>query len=107
MLLSIRTNCNLHLSHAPGDTMSVSKLMLPNEYTSYQQTNMNLMIEVLGQVNLNTGNSFLDIALSVQFIFFSKMRLDAAYRIPLVKDLTRTAPGGFLVRLEYNIFNAY
>jgi hypothetical protein len=93
--------------NAVNYTLSVGKLMLPKEYTSYNQTNMNLMVELLGQANLNTGYSFLDIAPSVQFIFFSRLRLDASYRIPLVKDLTRTTPGGFFVRFEYNIFNAY
>jgi len=43
--------------------------MLLREYTSYNQTNMNLMLELLGQVNMNTGYSFFDIAPSVQFIF--------------------------------------
>lgn len=93
--------------HAANYTLSVGKLMLPKEYTSYKQTNMNLMVELLGQVNMNTGYSFLDIAPSVQFIFLSRMRLDAAYRIPLVKDLSRTSPSGYFLRLEYNIFNAY
>ena len=93
--------------NAVNYTLSVGKLMLPKEYTGYNQTNLNLMLELLGQVNLNTGYSFLDIAPSVQFIFLSKMRVDAAYRIPLIKDLARTAPGGFLIRLEYNIFNVY
>lgn len=93
--------------NAVGYTLSIGKLMLPKEYTSYKQTNVNLMFELLGQVNMNTRYSFLDIAPSVQFIFFSRMRLDAAYRIPLVKDLDRTAPVGFLLRIEYNIFNAY
>jgi len=93
--------------NAVNYTLSVGKLMLPKEYTNYRQTNVNLMLEVLGQTNLGSGNSFLDIAPSVQFIFLSRMRIDAAYRIPLVKDLSRTAPGGYFVRLEYNIFNAY
>jgi hypothetical protein len=93
--------------HAANYTLSVGKLMLPKEYTSFKQTNLNLMVELLGQTNLKTGYSFFDIAPSVQFIFLSKMRLDAAYRLPLVKDLSRTAPGGFFVRVEYNIFNAY
>ncbi len=88
-------------------TVSVGKLMLPKVYTNYNQTNMNLMVEMLGQTNLNSGQSFLDVAPSVQFIFLSRMRLDAAYRFPLVKDLSRTTPGGILLRLEYNIFNAY
>jgi hypothetical protein len=93
--------------NAVNYTLSVGKLMLPKEYTSYKQTNMNLMVEMLGQANMNTGSSFLDIAPSVQFIFLSKMRLDLAYRIPLVKDLSRTSPGGYFLRFEYNIFNAY
>ncbi len=93
--------------NAVNYTASVGKLMLPEEYTGYKQTNINLMLEMLGQVNLNSGYSFLDMAPSVQFIFLSRMRIDAGYRIPLVKDLSRTTPGGFLLRLEYNIFNAY
>ena len=93
--------------NAVNYTLSVGKLMLPKEYANYRQTNVNLMIEMLGQTNLSSGYSFLDIAPSVQFIFLSRMRVDAAYRIPLVKDLSRTSPGGYFVRLEYNIFNAY
>ena len=86
---------------------SVGKLMLPKEYTSYTQTNLNLMMEVLGQTNLHTGKSFVDLAPSIQFIFLSRYRLDFGYRFAVVKDLFRTAPGGGFVRLEYNIFNAY
>jgi len=93
--------------NALGYTASVGKLMLPKEYKGYKQTNLNLMLEMLGQVNLASGKVFLDMAPSVQLIFLSRMRFDAGYRIPLVKDLGRTTPGGFLVRLEYNIFNAY
>jgi len=93
--------------NAVNYTLSVGKLMLPREYTSYNQTNVNLMVELLGQANVNKGYSFLDIAPSVQFIFLSRMRVDAGYRIPVVKDLSRSTAAGFLVRLEYNIFNAY
>jgi hypothetical protein len=93
--------------NAVNYTLSIGKLMLPKEYTSYRQTNVNLMLEMPGQLNVNTGHSFLDLAPSVQFIFLSKMRVDVAYRIPLVTNLSRTSPGGYFVRLEYNIFNAY
>ena len=93
--------------NAVNYTFSVGKLMLPKDYTGYKQTNVNLMIEVLGQANLYNGHSFLDVGPSLQFIFLSRMRLDAAYRIPVIKDLSKTAPGGIFVRLEYNIFNAY
>lgn len=92
---------------AMGFSLSAGRLMLPREYKSYDQTNLNFMLELPGQVNMQTGKMFLDLAPSVQFIFLSKMRLDFGYRFPLVKDLDRTADKGFLCRLEYNIFNAY
>ncbi|MCP9750031.1 hypothetical protein [Ferruginibacter sp. HRS2-29] len=93
--------------HAAGYSLSIGQLVLPKEYTSYEQTNMNLMLEVLGQTNLSSGKSYIDLAPSVQFILLSKMRLDLGYRFPVVKDLYRMSNDGFLVRLEYNIFNAY
>ncbi len=86
-------------------TFSAGKLMLPKEYTSYKQANVNFMVEVLGQTNLKTGHNFLDIAPSVQFIFNSRLRVDAGYRYPLITNLTRTAPQGVVLKLEYNIFN--
>ncbi len=88
-------------------TLSAGKLMLPKLYTSYKQVNMNLMCEFLGQTNLGTGKSFVDIAPSAQFIIDSRMRLDLAYRLPLVNNLSRTTSKGFVFKLEYNFFNAF
>jgi hypothetical protein len=86
---------------------SVGKLLLPKDYINYKQVNMNGMVEFLGQTNLATGSSYIDMAPSVQFIFESRMRLDFGYRFALVKDLYRLAGEGGLIRLEYNIFNLY
>lgn len=91
---------------ALGYTLSVGRLFLPKEYTSYEQTNVNLMLELLGQTNFNTGRSFVDLAPSVQFIIHSKMRVDLGYRFALVDELSRSSEAGFLLRFEYNIFNA-
>jgi hypothetical protein len=88
-------------------TLSVGKLMLPKEYNSYNQVNLNLMCELLGQTNMGNGNSYLDIAPAAQLIFSSRFRFDLGYRYPLVSTLYRTAPKGVIVRLEYNIFNAF
>jgi len=93
--------------NAVNYTLSFGKLMLPKSYTGFKQTNVNLMLEMLGQTNLNRGYSYLDAAPSIQFIFLSRMRVDVGYRYPLITKLHRTAPEGFLLRLEYNIFNAY
>ncbi len=88
-------------------TLSIGKLFLPKEYVSYNQTNMNGMLEFLCQTNLSTGKTFVDLAPSLQFIILSRMRIDLGYRFPLSKDLYRTAPSGGMIRLEYNIFSAF
>ena len=90
-----------------GYTLSVGKLMLPKEYTDYGQVNLNLMCELLGQLNVGYRESYLDLAPSAQLIFDSRMRFDVGYRFPLTDKLSRTAPRGFLIRFEYNIFNAF
>jgi hypothetical protein len=68
---------------------------------------MNLMVEFLGQANLGSGKSYLDIAPAAQLIFYSRFRLDAGYRLPIIRDLQRPSPGGAFVRIEYNFFNAF
>ncbi len=87
--------------------LSLGKLMLPKEYTDYNQTNVNLMVEMLGQYNPGLEAGYVDLAPSVQMIIKSRMRIDAGYRFPISDKLFRTTPRGFLVRFEYNIFNAY
>ena len=87
--------------------LSIGKLLLPKEYINYNQTNVNGMLEFLCQTNLNSGKTFVDAAPVLQFIILSKMRFDLGYRFPLSNDLMRTASKGFLLRFEYNIFNAF
>ncbi len=81
--------------------------MLPKAYKDYGQTNINLMLEALSQVNTGSGKYYIDIAPSVQLIFNSQGRLDIGYREELSTTLLRTAPNGFFVRLEYNFFNVF
>lgn len=94
-------------SKAIGYTLSVGKLMLPVAYKSYRQTNLNLMMELLGQVNTGSGKYCVDMAPSIQFIFNSQGRLDVGYRRELGTTLLRTAPNGVFVRLEYTFFSAF
>lgn len=87
--------------------LSAGKLFIPKEYIDYKQLNVNGMIELLGQTNFGSGKTFIDLAPSLQFIILSKMRVDLGYRFPLQNNLSRNMPRAFLVRLEYNIFNAF
>jgi hypothetical protein len=88
-------------------TLSVGKLMLPKVYKDYKQTNMNLMLELLGQRLNGNGKSYLDIAPSVQFIINSQARIDLGYRQELYSTMNRTAPNGFVLKLEYTFFNVF
>ncbi|MBX2905709.1 MAG: hypothetical protein KF744_06705 [Taibaiella sp.] len=86
--------------------LSAGKLMLPKHYKSYNQTNLNLMLEVIGQELPETGQRTLDIAPSIQLIFHSQARLDIGYRQELYSNALRTAPNGMLVRFEYLLFKS-
>jgi hypothetical protein len=88
-------------------TLSVGKLMLPKVYKNYKQTNMNLMLELLGQRLNDNGKSYLDIASSVQFIINSQARVDIGYRKELYSNMKRTAPNGIVLKFEYTLFNVF
>ena len=94
-------------SKAVNYTLSIGKLMLPKEYKDYRQTNINLMLEFLSQLNVGSGKYYMDIAPSVQMIFNSQSRVDIGYKKELKTTLLRTAPNGLFIRLEYNLFNAF
>lgn len=87
-------------------TFSFGKLLLPKEYTNYNQTNLNIMVEFLGQKLVGNSKSYLDIAPSLQLIIHSQTRVDFGYRHQIYSDALRTAPNGFLIRLEHLLFNA-
>ena len=88
-------------------SLSIGKLMLPKEYTDYDQTNLNVMVELLGQTLGSNKGSYLDIAPSLQLIIKSQARIDIGYRHQLMSSMLRSAPNGFLLRFEYLIFNAF
>ncbi len=93
--------------NAIGYSLSAGKLLLPKEYTSYRQVNLNAMLELLGQVNAGSCLGYLDAAPSLQLIINSVMRIDLGAKIALISKLQRTAPGGCFVRVEYNLFNLF
>jgi hypothetical protein len=94
-------------SKAVNYTFSFGKLMLPKEYKDYRQTNINLMVEFLSQVNTGSGKYYFDIAPSIQMIFNSQSRIDIGYRNELGSNLLRTAPNGFFIRIEHSLFNVF
>jgi len=86
-------------------TLSAGYLLLPKNYSSYKQVNVNVYAEFLGKANPGYGQSYLDAAPAVQLIFNSVCRLDFSYRTPLFNSMERNSKNMYLVRLEYNFFN--
>ena len=50
--------------------------MYPKKYTSFKQTNINTMLELIGQTITENGKSYLDVVPSIQFIINSQARID-------------------------------
>lgn len=91
--------------NATNYTLSVGKLMYPRKYTNFKQTNINAMVEFLGQTLNENGKSYLDVVPSIQFIINSQARIDLAYKQELYSSMLRSAPNGFYLKLEYNFYN--
>ncbi len=94
-------------SRAINYSFSAGKLMLPKAYRDYRQTNINLMAEVMGQVNTGSGKYYIDMASIVQVVVNSQSKIDIGYRKELSSTLLRTAPNGFFIRIEHNLFNIF
>jgi hypothetical protein len=90
---------------ASNYTLSVGRLMYPKKYTTFKETNINLMLEFMGQTILENGKTFLDVIPSIQFIFNSQSRIDIGYRRELYSSMLRSAPNGIYLNLDYTFFN--
>ncbi len=86
---------------------SFGYLFLPKDYVSYKQTNMNLYVELLGTSFPGKQESYVDMAPSIQFIFNSIARLDLSYRTQIAGNTPRLSNNYFMIRLEYNLLNAF
>jgi hypothetical protein len=91
--------------NAAAYTLSAGYLLFPKNYRDYQQTNVNLYVELLGKTNPGHSQNYLDAAPAIQFIFNSVCRLDLSYRTPIYNDMVRNTKNMYLIRLEYNFFN--
>jgi len=88
-------------------TFSTGYLVFPKEYTDYKQVNTNLYLEFLGDSHTGSGRNFMDVSPAVQFIFYSKVRLDLSKRVQLWGNMQRRFKNLYMVRLEYNLFNVF
>jgi hypothetical protein len=92
----------LHAFEAMQYSLSTGVLLLPRIYTGYNQTNLNLYVELLGQRNLNFPREkyYVDLAPSLQFIFKSTGKLSLGYRFELASDIYRFSRNQFMISYE-------
>jgi hypothetical protein len=84
---------------------STGYLLFPRNYTSFNQTNFNLYLEVLGQQTLDRKLHYIDMAPAVQFIFNSISKLNLGCRFQVTGNMDRMAKQSFLVSYEYTFLN--
>jgi len=89
-------------------SLSAGYLLLPVEYTSYKQTNLNLYVELLGGRNLDYDleKYYVDLAPAIQLIFNSTSKLNLGYRFQLKSDIYRLMKNNFMISFEYIFLNA-
>lgn len=87
-------------------SLSAGYLLFPRNYTSYNQTNLNLYAELLGQQTLDKRSFYLDLAPAAQLIFNSNAKLNVGYRFQLNTNMHRMSRERWLVSFEYVFLNA-
>ncbi len=89
-------------------SLSAGYLVLPKNYTDYNQTNLNIYAELLGGRNLDWKYEkyFLDLAPSVQLIFKSTSKLNVGYRFELKSDIYRLMKNSWMLSYEHIFLNA-
>jgi hypothetical protein len=86
-------------------SLSAGYLLLPVVYESYDQLNLNLYMEFLGQQTFGKRTYFIDAAPAVQLIFKSNAKLNLGYRFQLSGNAGRSLERSFLVAFEYLFFD--
>lgn len=89
-------------------SLSTGYLVLPINYTSYNQLNLNIYAELLVGKNLSHKEEtyYTDLAPAVQLIFNSTSKLNIGYRFQLKSDIERLMKSSFMISYEHIFLNA-
>lgn len=88
-------------------SLSAGYLLLPRNYTSYQQTNINLYLELLGSKGTNHEHYYIDLAPALQLIFNSTTKLNLGARFQLNGNMVRVGERTYQVSVEHTILNVF
>jgi hypothetical protein len=86
-------------------SLSAGLLVLPLKYSSFNQTNLNLYVELLGSKALDKSIHFVDIAPAAQLIFNANTKFNAGYRFQVNGNMLRMANQSYYIGLERTFLN--
>jgi hypothetical protein len=87
-------------------SLSAGYLVLPKKYTDYQQANLNLYAELIGQRTFDLKRYSVDLAPAAQLIFNSNAKLNFGYRFQLGSNMQRMSRESWLLSFEWLFLNA-
>lgn len=99
------THTAMHPYQAFNYSFSAGYLLFPRHYSSYQQTNLNLYLELLGSRNLDRPGHYVDLAPAVQLILNSNTKINTGYRFQLAGNMFRMAQNSLLISVETTFLN--
>jgi hypothetical protein len=86
-------------------SLSAGYLLLPREYRSYNQLNVNVYFEILAQQTLTQHRYYIDFAPAIQFIFNSNAKLNVGYRFEASGNMDRMSKESWLISFERTFLN--
>ena len=81
-------------------TLSTGFLLFPKSYTSYNQPNLNVYVELLGMQGWEQRHGMLDLAPALQLILNSRYKINAGYRFQLAGNMLRVGEKTFTLGIE-------
>lgn len=95
-----------HSNNVFAYTLSAGHLILPVDYTSYNQVNLNLYLEAIGMRGLDSGDGMLDLAPALQLIFNSNFKINAGARFQVAGSMNRLAKNNYFLAVERTFLGA-
>lgn len=89
-----------HSTKTINYSVSAGYLLFPRNYTSYNQTNLNLYLELLGMRGWEQPHTMLDLAPALQLILNSRYKINAGYRFQLAGNMLRVGEKTLYLGLE-------
>ena len=86
-------------------SISAGYLLFPRKYSTYDQTNFNIYIELLGSRGLDRDYAFTDLAPAIQLIVNSNAKINAGYRFQISGGAYRMGKSSLSISYERSFLN--